>query len=115
MQRAAETCRSGADDQDVRFQLFALYGHSGILSNNCLMKSRNLPAPKRHPLQNLENLESRSARRGRTHLRRIHAEAQMREPRLAERHESRIEVSPNEQQEEGHGSVIVIEDGIDHC
>src|SRR5258708_3261802 len=58
--------------------------------------------------------EAGSARGCRTHLRRIHAEAQMREPRLAERHESRIEVSPNEQQEEGHGSVIFIEDGIDH-
>src|SRR6266403_1462009 len=58
--------------------------------------------------------EAGSARGCRAHFWGIHAEAQMREPRLAERHESRIEVSPNEQQEEGHGSVIFIEDGIDH-
>src|SRR3977135_312543 len=98
MQRAAETCRSGADDQNVRFQLFALYGHPDILSNNRLAKSRNLPAPKRHPLQNLKNLESRSARHGRTQLRRVDAEAKVREPRLAQRHESRIKVAPHEQE-----------------
>src|SRR5712664_3014968 len=54
--------------------------------------------PEGRPLHEL--LEYRSAAGGRAHLRRVDAEAKMREPRLAERHETRIEISPHEQQQE---------------
>src|SRR5882672_9774617 len=63
--------------------------------------------------QSKKESEAWSAGSGGMHFRRVDAEAQPREVSLAERHEARIEIAPDEKQQEGHRGVIFVDDRVD--
>ena len=58
-------------------------------------------------------LKARGAGGSGTHFRGVDAEAQMGEIGLAERHEARVEITPNEKKQEGNGGEILVGDGVD--
>src|SRR5215469_9364836 len=71
------------------------------------------PSLERRPRE-LAPSESRRARSGGPHLGGVHAETQMREVGLRERHQAGVEIAPHEQQQEGHRHVVLVGDGVHH-
>src|ERR1700694_3955249 len=63
---------------------------------------------------NLRESEARCAGSGGTHFGGVDAEAETREVRLAKGHRAGVEVTPDEEQQERHGGVVFVEDGVDH-
>src|ERR1700674_1683424 len=63
---------------------------------------------------NLRESEARCAGSGGTHFGGGDAEAETREVRLAKGHRAGVEVTPDEEQQERHGGVVFVEDGVDH-
>src|ERR1700687_1950532 len=63
---------------------------------------------------NLRESEARCAGSGRAHFRGVDAEAETREVRLAEGHRAGVKGPPDEKQQERHGGVVFVEDGVDH-
>src|SRR5580765_8464969 len=57
--------------------------------------------------------EAGGAGGGGAHFRGVDTEAKMREVRLAEGHEASVEVSPDEEKQEGNCGVIFVEDGVE--
>src|SRR6202521_1374104 len=58
-------------------------------------------------------LEAWSAGRGGAHFGSVDAEAETREVRLAKGQAARVEIAPHEQQQEGPGSVVFVDDRVD--
>src|SRR6266576_6993872 len=62
----------------------------------------------------LRESEARGAGSGGAHLRGVDSETQTREVGLAEGHRARVEVTPDEEQQERDGGVVFVEDGVDN-
>src|SRR6267143_4943223 len=56
--------------------------------------------------------EARCAGSGGTHFRSVDTKTQAREVGLAERHEARVEIAPDEEQQERHGGVVFVDDRV---